>query len=158
MAIGVPGIVTHLCFDKEAVEAANLYVSVFPGSKIDRLDRVKGTPSGDCDIVAFTLAGKPFMAISGGPTFKFNEAISLLVPCDTQEEIDHYWSGLAADPAAGRCGWIKDRFGLSWQIWPKALGEMMASPDGAARGRATAAMMASKKFDIAELRRAFAGP
>ena len=89
--------------------------------------------------------------------FKFNEAISFVVPCDTQEEIDHYWSKLAADPDGGRCGWTKDRYGLSWQIWPKALGEMLSSPDAAARGRAMKAMLASKKFNISALKRAFDG-
>ncbi|MBV1705467.1 MAG: VOC family protein [Hyphomicrobiales bacterium] len=157
MAIGVPRITPHLWFDTQAVEAAEFYASVFPNSRIDKIDRIRDTPSGDCDIVSFTLADQPFMAISAGPMFKFNEAISLVVPCDTQEEIDHYWSRLAADPAAGRCGWIKDRYGLSWQIWPKAIAQMMEGADSTAKARVTRAIMASKKFEIVELRRALAG-
>src|SRR5579863_1538558 len=116
MTMTRPRITPHLWFDKEAVEAANFYVSIFPDSKIDSIDAIKDTPSGDCDIVSFTLAGQPFMAISAGPLFKFNEAISLLVPCASQKEIDYYQAKLAADPNAATCGWIKDKYGLSWQI------------------------------------------
>jgi predicted 3-demethylubiquinone-9 3-methyltransferase (glyoxalase superfamily) len=157
MTLSTPRITPHLWFDKEAVEAARFYVSVFPNSSVDKIDRIEGTPSGDCDIVSFTLAGQPFMAISAGPMFKFNEAISLLVPCETQEEIDHYHVKLAADPARAQCGWIKDRYGLSWQIWPKAIGELMEGASEAQKTRMTKAIMTSKKFDIAELKRAFAG-
>ena len=158
MSLPTPRITPHLWFDRQAVEAANFYVSVFPNSRIDSVGSINNTPSGDCDVVSFTLAGQPFMAISAGPLFKFNEAVSLIVPCETQAEIDHYWSKLAADPNGGQCGWIKDKYGLSWQITPKAIGEMMTSGDAQAKARVTKAILASKKFDIAGLRRAFAGP
>jgi predicted 3-demethylubiquinone-9 3-methyltransferase (glyoxalase superfamily) len=152
-----PAITPHLWFDKEAVEAAEFYVSVFPDSRIDAVDRIEGTPSGDCDLVSFTLAGLPFMAISAGPAFTFNEAISLLIPCATQQEIDYYWNALAADPDDGQCGWIKDRYGLSWQVSPAAIDDWMASGDAAAKARLTAAILASRKFDIEALRKAFEG-
>lgn len=111
-------IVPHLWYDKEAKEAAQFYCSVFPGSKIDYVTTLHDTPSGDCDVVSFTLMGQPFMAISAGPLFKFNESISFIVHCDTQEEIDHYWKKLSADPSSEQCGWLKDKYGLSWQIAP----------------------------------------
>ena len=157
MSLPTPRITPHLWFDNEAVEAANFYVGIFPESKIDSIERIENTPSGDCDVVAFTLAGQPFMAISAGPMFKFNEAISLLVPCETQDEIDHYHAKLAADPAKAQCGWIKDKYGLSWQVWPKAIAELSSRGDAAAKARLTRAIMMSKTFDIAALRRAFDG-
>src|SRR5215467_6933722 len=120
-------ITPHLWFDKQAKEAAEFYVSIFPNSKITKISTIKNTPSGDCDVVSFSLNGQPFMAISAGPLFKFSEAISFMVPCETQEEIDHYWSKLAADPNAGQCGWLKDKYGLSWQVTPAILGELMSS-------------------------------
>src|SRR6201987_460815 len=120
--IAKPKITTNLWFDKEAKESAAFFCSVSPDSKITYVSTVRGvpTPSGDCDIVSFELSGQPFMAISAGPMFKFNEAISFLIPCETQEEVDYYWEKLSADPQAGQCGWLKDRFGLSWQVWPRA--------------------------------------
>ena len=155
MTLPTPRITPHLWFDTEAVEAAHFYVEIFPDSRVDSVDRITDTPSGDCDVVAFTLAGQPFMAISAGPMFRFNEAISLLVPCDTQDEIDHYHARLAADPAKAQCGWIKDKYGLSWQVWPKAIAALSARGDAAAKARLVRAVMASHKFDIAALTRAF---
>ena len=121
MAILTQKIVPHLWFDKEAKQAAEFYCTVFPGSKVDSVTVLENTPSGDCDVVSFTLLGQKFMAISAGPYFKFSEAISFMVYCDTQEEIDHYWSRLSADPKSEQCGWLKDKFGLSWQIVPTAM-------------------------------------
>jgi len=152
-----PKITPHLWFDKEAKEAAAFYCSVFPNSKITHVSTISGvpTPGGDCDIVSFELNGQPFMGISAGPMFKFNEAISFLIPRDTQEEIDYYWEKLSADPMAGQCGWLKDKFGLSWQVWPRAMGEMMDKGAPEQVARVTKAMLAMKKFDIAALVKAF---
>ena len=152
-----PKIMPHLWFDKEAKEAAAFYCSVFPDSKITHVSTIRGTPSGDCDIVSFELSRQPFMAISAGPMFKFNEAISFLVPCETQEEVDYYWEKLSADPQAGQCGWLKDRFGLSWQVWPRAIGEMIEKGTPEQVTRVTKAMLPMKKFDIAALRKAYEG-
>ncbi len=150
-------ITPHLWFDKEAKEAAEFYVSVFPNSKITHVSTIHNTPSGDCDIVSFELNGKPFMAISAGPMFKFSEAVSFLIPCETQEEIDYYWEKLSADPKAEQCGWLKDKYGLSWQVWPTAMGEMMASGDQEKIGRVTQAFLKMKKFDLAKLKEAYEG-
>jgi predicted 3-demethylubiquinone-9 3-methyltransferase (glyoxalase superfamily) len=150
-------ITPHLWFDRDAKQAAEFYVSIFPDSKITHSSTLKNTPSGDCDIVSFTLNGQPFMAISAGPLFKFNEAISFVIQCETQEEIDYYWNKLAADPNAGQCGWLKDKFGLSWQVTPAALGEMLSSGDPAKTARVTQAFLKMKKFDIAALKKAFEG-
>jgi predicted 3-demethylubiquinone-9 3-methyltransferase (glyoxalase superfamily) len=106
-------ITPHLWFDKEAKEAAEYYVGVFPNSKITNISTIHDTPSGDCDFVSFELNGQPFMAISAGPLFKFNESISFIIPCESQEEINKYWQKLSADPKAEQCGWCKDKFGLS---------------------------------------------
>jgi predicted 3-demethylubiquinone-9 3-methyltransferase (glyoxalase superfamily) len=155
----VPKITPHLWFDKEAKQAAAFYCSVFSNSKILHQSTIHGvpTPSGDCDIVSFELSGQPFMAISAGPMFKFNEAISFLIPCETQEEVDYYWEKLSADPEAGQCGWLKDRFGLSWQVWPRAIGEMMEKGTPEQAARVTKAMQPMKKFDIAALEKAYRG-
>lgn len=150
-------ITPHLWFNSEAKEAAEFYVSVFakiPGSKITSVTALHDTPSGDAALVSFQLAGTPFMAISAGPLFKFNEAISFVVPCDTQEEIDYFWEKLSADPKAEQCGWLKDKYGVSWQVVPTALGELMGSGDPAKTARVTQAFLKMKKFDIAALRRA----
>ena len=150
-------ITPHLWFDKQAKEAAEFYVSIFPSSKITHVSALKNTPSGDCDVVSFTLNGQPFMAISAGPLFKFNEAISFIIPCETQDGIDYYWSKLAADPNAGQCGWLKDKFGLSWQVTPTILSELMGSGDAAKTARVVQAFLKMKKFDIAALQRAYEG-
>ena len=150
-------IVPHLWYATEAKEAAQFYCSVFPGSKIDYVTTLHDTPSGDCDIVSFTLMGQPFMAISAGPLFKFNESISFIVYCDTQEEIDRYWKKLSADPKSEQCGWLKDKYGLSWQIAPTVMEKMLRDKDPKKVARVTQAFLPMKKFDIAALERAYRG-
>ncbi len=150
-------ITPHLWFDKEAKEAAEFYVSIFPDSKITSSATIHNTPSGDAGTVSFTLAGQPFMAISAGPLFKFNESISFVVSCDTQEEIDRYWNALSAHPEAEQCGWLKDKYGLSWQIVPAAMNKMMGDPDKEKVSRVTKAFLKMKKFNIVELERAYEG-
>lgn len=155
-----------LWFDNQAEEAANFYVSTFENSKITQIARynevgieVHGRPAGSVMTVTFELDGNEFMALNGGPYFKFNEAISLEIECDTQEELDYYWEKLSAggDPKAQQCGWLKDKYGLSWQIVPAVLSEMMADPDTDKARRAGEAMMQMVKLDIAGLEAAFAG-
>jgi predicted 3-demethylubiquinone-9 3-methyltransferase (glyoxalase superfamily) len=152
-------ITAHLWFDKEAKEAADFYCSLFPNSKILHESTVHGvpTPSGNCEIVSFELNEQPFTAISAGPMFKFNEAISFLIPCETQAEVDYYWEKLSTDPQAGQCGWLKDRFGLSWQVWPRAIGEILEKGTPKQVARVTKAMLPMKKFDIAALKEAYQG-
>ncbi len=152
-----PKIVPHLWYDKEAKEAAEFYCSIFPDSKITNITTLHDTPSGDCDIVSFELSGEPFMAISAGPLFKFNESISFIVYCDTQEQIDYYWKKLSADPKAEVCGWLKDKYGLSWQITPAGMDEMMRNGSKEQIARVTQAFLKMKKFDIAELQKAYKG-
>jgi predicted 3-demethylubiquinone-9 3-methyltransferase (glyoxalase superfamily) len=155
-----------LWFDDQAEEAATLYTSIFPGSRIVTVSRygeagreVHGRPPGSVMVVAFELEGQAFTALNGGPVFKFNEAISLQVSCRTQEEVDHYWEKLSrgGDERAQQCGWLKDRYGLSWQIVPVALMEMMADPDPVKAGRVMQAMLQMKKIDIKGLRQAYSG-
>ena len=150
-------ITPHLWFDKEAREAAEFYVSVFPDSKVTTVRTIHNTPSGSVEMVSFELMGQQFMAISAGPLFKFNESISFVVTCETQDEIDYYWQKLSAVPEAEQCGWLKDRYGLSWQIVPSAMGEMMKEGDPGKIGRLTEAFLRMKKFDIAALRKAYEG-
>jgi predicted 3-demethylubiquinone-9 3-methyltransferase (glyoxalase superfamily) len=150
-------IVPHLWYDKEAKEAAEFYASVFPGSKITNVTTLHDTPSGDTDIVSFELFGQPFMAISAGPLFKFNESISFMVYCETQEEIDSYWEKLSADPEAEQCGWLKDKYGLSWQIVTKRMDELLESGTEEQVARVTQAFLPMKKLDIAELEKAYVG-
>jgi predicted 3-demethylubiquinone-9 3-methyltransferase (glyoxalase superfamily) len=150
-------IVPHLWYDKEAKDAAEFYVSIFPDSKITNVTTLHDTPSGDADIVSFELWGQPFMAISAGPMFKFNESISFMVYCETQEEIDRYWEKLSAVPEAEQCGWLKDKFGLSWQIVPTKMDELLANGTPEQVARVTEAFLPMKKLDIAELERAYAG-
>jgi predicted 3-demethylubiquinone-9 3-methyltransferase (glyoxalase superfamily) len=154
-----------LWFDHQAEEAANFYVSVFPSSKIQTISRftgagqeIHGQPEGSVMTVAFELDGQPFTALNGGPFFKFNEAVSLQVGCDTQTEIDHFWAllGDGGDPTAQQCGWLKDRYGLSWQIVPRVLIAMVSDPDRTKAMRVTNAMLQMKKFDIAALEHAYA--
>ncbi len=146
-------ITPHLWFDKEAKEAAEFYCSIFPKSKIVNVATLHDTPSGDADIVAFKLNNQPFIAISAGPYFKFNEAISFIVACKDQKEIDYYWKKLSAVPAAEQCGWLKDKYGLSWQIVPHEMGKIMGTKDDARSRRVTQAFLKMKKIDIAELKR-----
>jgi predicted 3-demethylubiquinone-9 3-methyltransferase (glyoxalase superfamily) len=153
----MPKITPHLWFDKEAREAADFYVSVFPGSKVTNVTTIHDTPSGDCDVVSFKLSGQPFMAISAGPLFKFNESISFMVLCKNQKEIDYYWKRLSAVPEAEQCGWLKDRYGLSWQIVPAVVGKMLRDKDPKKSERVMQAILQMKKIEIAGLKRAYEG-
>lgn len=159
MAIAKMKIVPHLWFDKEAKEAANYYVSIFPNSRVTNVQTIGGTPTGDVDIVSFELSGQPFMAISGGPAFKFNEAVSFIVYCADQAEIDRYWDKLTqgGDPKAQQCGWLKDKYGLSWQVVPTRMDEMLAKGSKEQVNRVTEVFLPMKKFDLAALERAYAG-
>jgi len=153
-----------LWFDGQAEEAARFYVSIFEDSGIDAVSRygkegfeVHGQPEGSVMTVAFHLGGQPFTALNGGPQFRFSEAISFQVACETQAEVDHFWSRLAAGGEEGPCGWLKDRFGLSWQIVPTVLTQMLGDPDAGKRERVTKAFLQMKKLDVAALERAYAG-
>jgi predicted 3-demethylubiquinone-9 3-methyltransferase (glyoxalase superfamily) len=151
-----------LWFDGAAEEAARLYTSLVPNSRIVSVNGSPAdTPSGPKDsvlTVEFTLAGRSYIALNGGPDFKFTEAISLSIDCDDQAEVDRYWTALIADGGEPSvCGWLKDRFGLSWQVVPRRMTEMLASPDRPAAERAMKAMLDMRKLDIAELEHAFAG-
>lgn len=149
-----------LWFDTEAEEAANLYTTVFKDSRVDHISRyngegkeIHGKDSGSVMTVNFTINGQPFVALNGGPMFPFNEAISFQVFCDTQEEIDHYWDALTKDGGEeGQCGWLKDRFGVSWQVVPSMLGELMSDPEKAEV--VTKAFLKMKKIDIEALKQA----
>lgn len=158
-------ITPFLWFDGQAEEAVNHYVSIFDNSRIVSTTRyskegaeASGQPEGSVMTVAFQLAGQDFTAINGGPMFRFNEAISLVVNCETQEEVDHYWSRLSdgGDPQAQVCGWLKDRFGLSWQVVPTLVGELMSDPDPEKGRRAMEAILKMKKIDVEALRQAAA--
>jgi predicted 3-demethylubiquinone-9 3-methyltransferase (glyoxalase superfamily) len=155
-----------LWFDNEGEEAANFYVGIFRNSKIGDISRystegqeIHGKPPGSVMTVAFELDGQPFTALNGGPIFKFNEAVSLQINCDTQAEVDHYWEKLSAggDPKAQQCGWLKDKFGLSWQVVPTILPKLVSGPDAAKSQRVMKALLAMKKLEIAELERAARG-
>jgi predicted 3-demethylubiquinone-9 3-methyltransferase (glyoxalase superfamily) len=151
-----------LWFDGVAEEAANFYVSLLPDSRIDRVNRSPAdnpsTPAGAVLLVEFTLAGQPFQGLNGGPQFPFTEAVSFSVECEDQAEVDRLWDALTADGGKPvQCGWLKDRFGLSWQIVPKAMGRLMGGSDPAGAKRAMEAMMKMVKLDIAELERAYRG-
>ncbi len=150
-------ITPHLWFDKEAKEAAKFYTAVFPDSKITNVTTLHNTPSGSVDVVSFELSGQPFMAISAGPLFKFNESISFIVNCKDQKEIDYYWEKLSAVPESEQCGWLKDKYGLSWQIVPAALDEMMSKGTPEQIARVTQAFLKMKKFDTAKLKQAYEG-
>ncbi len=151
-------IVPHLWFDKEAKEAARFYASVFKGSRITGTTTLHDTPSGTVEAVTFELLGQEFMAISAGPLFTFNESISFIVKCETQEEIDYYWEKLASEGGQeGMCGWLKDRYSLSWQIVPADMYRMMRTKDPEKLARVTRAFLKMKKFDVSELQRAYDG-
>lgn len=142
-------VVPFLWFDNNAEEAVKFYTSVFKNSKIVQLTPMVST---------FEIEGLRVMAINGGPPFKFSEAVSFFVNCDTQEEVDYYWEKLLSGGGKeSQCGWLKDKYGLSWQIVPKILGELMSDPDAAKRDRVMQAMLKMVKFDIAALRKAHAG-
>jgi predicted 3-demethylubiquinone-9 3-methyltransferase (glyoxalase superfamily) len=152
------GFTTCLWFDTEGEEAANYYTSVFPNSRIGTISRYgEAGPreAGTVMTVEFELDGQPFVALNGGPDFKFNESISFQVPCQTQEDVDRYWSKLSEGGEEGPCGWLKDKFGVSWQVIPNALTEMLRDPDPNKSKAAMTAMLGMKKIDIAGLREAF---
>lgn len=156
-------ITTFLWFDGNAEEAANYYVSIFKNSKVTGITRytksveqAAGRPAGSVMTVAFELDGREFVALNGGPVFKFNESISFVVNCDTQAEIDEMWNKLSAggDPKAQQCGWLRDKFGLSWQVVPTALPRLMQDPESA--DRVMSEVLQMKKIDLARLERAYA--
>jgi predicted 3-demethylubiquinone-9 3-methyltransferase (glyoxalase superfamily) len=161
-----PKISPCLWFDDQAEAAARFYTGIFQNSKITAISRypdagqeIHGRPAGSVMTVDFELNGHPFTALNGGPLFKFNEAISYQIECATQEEVDYYWEKLGAggDADAQQCGWLKDQFGLSWQVVPEGMHKFLSDPDPSKTKRAFAAMMEMKKLDLAALERAFAG-
>ncbi len=156
----MPKISPFLWFDTQAEEAARFYASVFKNSRsvnIARYGDAGPGPKGSVMTVVFELDGKEFIALNGGPHFKFTEAVSFVVDCKTQEEVDEYWRKLSEGGEEGPCGWLKDRYGLSWQVVPSVLGEMLSDPDPVKSKRAMEAMLKMKKLDIAALRRAYDG-
>jgi predicted 3-demethylubiquinone-9 3-methyltransferase (glyoxalase superfamily) len=155
----MPAIVPHLWFQDRVEEAVSFYTSVFPDAKILNLSRIENAgPAGDTVVTAaFELQGQEFMALSGAPASGFTEAISFFIRCSTQEEVDYYWEKLTDGGDEQPCGWLRDRFGLSWQVIPDALGECIGDPDPARAQRAMQAMLQMKKIDVAALRRAQAG-
>jgi predicted 3-demethylubiquinone-9 3-methyltransferase (glyoxalase superfamily) len=155
-----------LWFDDQAEQAARYYCGIFKNSRVGQISRysevgkeIHGRPAGSVLTVDFELDGHSFTALNGGPVFKFNEAISLQVNCDSQEEVDYYWDKLSAggDPKAQQCGWLKDRYGVSWQVVPRELVQLINDPDKGRSSRAFAAMLQMKKIDLAALRRAAQG-
>lgn len=162
----IPRITPCLWFDDQAEEAVDFYTAIFSNSRIVSTTRygeagheIHGRSAGTVMSVAFELDGQAFVALNGGPVFKFNEAISLQVHCETQQEVDYYWERLGAggDETARQCGWLKDKYGVSWQVVPEALFELTADPASEKSQRAMAAMLRMKKIDIEELKRAYAG-
>lgn len=158
-------ITPNLWFNTNAEEAVNFYLSVFKNSKISRIARygkegvdIHGMPEGSVMTIEFLLDGQEFVALNGGPHFRFNEAVSFIVNCDTQEEVDHYWSklGEGGDPKAQMCGWLKDKFGLSWQVVPTILTELMLDKDPRKAANVMNTMLKMKKLDIAPLEEAYA--
>lgn len=148
----MPRITPNLWFDGESVEAAEFYVSVFPNSEITNISHygeAGPAPAGTVLTVDFLLDGQPFTAINGGPRFRFNEAISFLINCADQREIDHYWTALSAGGEEGQCGWLKDRYGVWWQVVPADWAELLDDPDRGRADRAMEAVLGMKKIDIA---------
>lgn len=161
-----PRISPFLWFEHQAEEAANFYVSIFPNSRITQLSRYGEAgrehhrrEPGSVMVVAFELDGQPVAALNGGPLFRFSEAISLVISCETQEEVDHYWDRLSegGDPKAQACGWLKDRYGLSWQVVPTIFSRLFGGQPNEGSERAMATMMQMKKPDIAALQAAYEG-
>jgi predicted 3-demethylubiquinone-9 3-methyltransferase (glyoxalase superfamily) len=165
MPISSQKITPCLWFDTEAEDAAKFYCAIFDDSRITTVSRygeeghdIHGKPAGSVMAVAFELEGQKFSTLNGGPQFKFDEAISFQVHCEDQSEVDYYWDKLTADGGTeGPCGWLKDKFGLSWQVVPDVLFDMLTGKDQAASQRVMKAFLQMKKFDIAELKRAFEG-
>jgi len=162
--VGVQHISPCLWFDDQAEEAARFYTEIFDDSRIVSTTcygsagfEVHGRPAGSVMTVDFEIGGQRFTALNGGPLFEFTEAVSFQVMCDTQEEIDYYWEKLSegGDPKAQQCGWLKDKFGLSWQVVPRGMADMFADPDSPQAARAMEAMLGMKKLNIEELHRAY---
>ena len=155
------GFTTCLWFDGQAEEAADYYVTIFPDSTLGDVGRyAEAGPGEPGSVIAagFEINGQKFVALNGGPQFTFNESISFQIFCENQAEVDHYWETLAADGGeAGQCGWLKDRFGVSWQVIPKGLIEMIGDPDPVKAARTTEAMLQMQKLDVAALEKAYAG-
>jgi predicted 3-demethylubiquinone-9 3-methyltransferase (glyoxalase superfamily) len=165
MSIAKKKITPCLWFDTQAEEAANFYVAIFKNSRINKVSRytkagrdIHGKEPGSVLTVEFELDGQTFTALNGGPHFRFNEAVSFQVMCDGQAEVDYFWRKLCHGGQEGQCGWLKDKFGVSWQVVPQVLPQMLTDADGVKRERAMSALMAMKKLDIAALQRAFTGP
>lgn len=153
-------ITPFLWFDNNAEEAMNFYVSVFKNSRAGRVTRYGAAgpgPAGSVMTVEFELDGQKFVGLNGGPHFKFNEAVSFTVRCETQEEIDYYWDKLSEGGQTSRCGWLKDKFGLSWQVEPRILGDLMADKDPEKAKRVMEAMLKMDKIDIEPIRRVYEG-
>ena len=159
-------ITINLWFDSEAEDAAKFYTGIFKNSKIGKIARygkagfeIHQRPPGSVMTVEFELDGQKYLALNGGPIFKFNEAISFIINCDGQEEVNYYWDTLTAggDPRAQQCGWLKDKFGVSWQVVPKQMNELLSGGDAQKSQRTFQAMMGMKKIDVAELKRAYDG-
>ena len=153
-----------LWFDTQAEDAAKFYASVFKNSAIKQISRygkagqeIHGKAPGSVMVVAFEIEGQTFTALNGGPQFKFDEAVSFQISCEDQDEIDYFWSKLSEGGREGPCGWLKDKFGLSWQVVPSELPQLLSGGDGAQLDRMMAAIMSMKKFDLAALKRAHAG-
>ena len=164
MAMVKQKITPCLWFDTQAEDAAKFYTAVFDNSRIKQTSRygeagrdVHGKPAGSVMVVEFEIDGQTFTALNGGPHFKFNEAVSFQVMCETQDEIDYFWSKLSHGGREGQCGWLKDKYGVSWQIVPSVLPQLMTSAEGAQLNRMMDAVMKTKKFDIAVLQQAHAG-
>ena len=156
----MPKITPFLWFDHQAEEAANFYVSIFKNSKILEISRygeIGPGPKGSVMTVTFQLDGHEFIALNGGPHFKFTEAISFSVDCKTQKEVDDYWEALSAGGEKSQCGWLKDKYGLSWQINPAILGEMLSDPDPEKSQRVMTAMLKMQKIDMETLQKAYDG-
>ncbi len=155
-------ITPNLWFDGRAEEAARFYTSLFPDSRIDGVSRSPAdnpsTKAGEVLLVTFTLSGQPFVGINGGPQFPFSEAVSFQIDCEDQAEVDRYWEALVEGGGEhGQCGWLKDRFGLSWQVVPREMGAYLGGSDPAGAARAMEAMLAMQKLDVATLREAYEG-
>ncbi|KAF2738887.1 putative 3-demethylubiquinone-9 3-methyltransferase [Polyplosphaeria fusca] len=161
-----PKLTTCLWFDDQALPAAEHYTSIFPDSSIEHVQHypsvgqeVHGKPAGSVQLVSFSISGKPFVALNGGPNFKHSEAVSFMVDCKDQGEVDYYWDklGEGGDEKKQVCGWLADKFGISWQVVPKQLMEWMKSEDRERANRVMSAFMKMKKFDLETLRKAFEG-
>ncbi len=164
MPIAKQKITPCLWFDTQAEQPAKFYTAIFKNSRINKVSRyteagrdVHGKAPGSVLTVEFELEGQTFTALNGGPHFRFNEAVSFQVMCENQAEVDYFWQKLGDGAQEGQCGWLKDKFGVSWQVVPQVLPQMLTDADGAKRERAMSALMAMKKFDVAALRRAIAG-